>query len=735
MPFTLFQGGSSLQIMDTSGNLTTLTLPTGVTIDSSKTPRFAIFGRYIVMVNSPTRPITIDADGIVRPLCPLPPATPAVTTGTDAGSLSGTYLVKYSYVILDSFRRLIAESPLSPASATVTIASKLLRAASLALSPETISAIRLYRTATNGSTYFQWVDLDGNTQTSVQDDLADASLPSASVASLGAPPKLTHIGEFRERLFGVSTTDIDALRYTEASRMFAWPSTNRLIVPREGNDDRGITGILARRDALAIGRQNSLVEVKGDNNDNFRIVKLSQEIGIEGDDSTAQYRDTFFFLAKDGLYSWDNSGVNCISDGQTRAWFTTDTYFNRSRFRYAVGRIDPLSNKYQLLLSAAGSTNLDRWIEYDIVNKTFWGPHKTDDFTPSWMTTIIDGNNLAQPVIGSSAGFFYKEQETRTDGTATGIAFDVEGKFHDMNTPDIFKFFGELSLISKVQAAGTLSIVPAIGGLDSANYYRDTVLNGNPVAYYRLDDAATPADDESPNGFDGTIAGTPTFGAAGALLDGTTAISFSGDDEVTVADNVAFRPTTISVEAWIYPTNYTAFNTILAKASGSWTAGGYGLFVTSGATEIKFFINSYLTNYASATVPTTNTYTHVVGTYDGVAIKLYINGALVSTTPYTTAITHDTGSLKIGNHGGGAFWQGRLDEVAIYGRAISPDEVLQHYRLGVGTTISADMTKGRQRLRRLGVGLFCKLTFQHSTAGQDVELYGYELPFHEIGRR
>lgn len=521
MPFTLFQGGSSLQLMDTSGNLTTLTLPTGVTIDSSKTPRFAIFGRYIVVVNSPTRPLTVDADGIVRVLTPNPPATPAVTTGTDAGSLSGTYLVKYSYVVFDAFRRLISESALSPASTSVTIASKLLRAASLALSSDTISAIRLYRTATNGSTYFQWVDLEGNVQTSVQDDLADASLPSASVASLGTPPKLTHVGEFRERLFGVSATDVDALRYTETSKMYAWPSTNRLIIPREGNDDRGITGILARRDALAIGRQNSLVEVKGDSNSNFRIVKLSQEIGIEGDDSCAQFRDSFFFLSKDGVYTWDNDGINCISDGKTRAWFNTDTYFNRSRFRYSVGRIDPLTNRYQLLLSAAASTSLDRWIEYDIINKTWWGPHKTDDFTPSWMSTLIDANNLAQPIIASTAGYFYKEQDTRTDGTATGIALDVEGKFHDMNTPDIFKYFGQLSLISKVQSAGTLSIIPYVGDLSAS----------------------------------------------------------------------------------------------------------------------------------------------------------------------------------------------------------------------AGSTISADMTLDRQRLRRLGVGRFCKLVFQHSTNAQDVELYGYELPFHEIGRR
>jgi hypothetical protein len=71
-------------------------------------------------------------------------------------------------------------------------------------------------------------------------------------------------------------------------------------------------------------------------------------------------------------------------------------------------------------------------------------------------------------VHGSSAGFFYKETDTRTDGTATGVAFDVEGKFHDMNTPDIFKYFGQLSLLSKIQAAGTLSVIPYPGNLDAS---------------------------------------------------------------------------------------------------------------------------------------------------------------------------------------------------------------------------------------------------------------------------
>lgn len=468
MPYTLLQAASSLQFMDTSGVLTTLTLPTGVTIDSTKVPRFTIFGRYVVVVNSPTRPITVDADGIVRVLTPNPPGAPVTLSGPAGGSLTGTFIVWQSYITFDAFGRIISESPMGPPSIATAIAAKYLKAADIVLSSDTVSATRLYRSTTGGSIPFLWIDVDGNTQTSIQDDLSDTLLGSVAAPTLGAPSRLSLIAEFRGRLWGVSLTDIDAVRYTEAELMYSWPSTNRIIIPKEGGDDRGVTAILARRESLAIGRQNKLVEIVGNDNDDFREVKLSDETGVEASDSLAVHLDTCFFLGKDGIYSWDDSGVNNVSDGKVRSWFTTDTYFNRARFPYAVGRIDPLSGKYQLLLSATGSSNLDRWIEYDIKNRTFWGPHKTDDFTPTWITTLLDSSNLPVVAHASSSGFFYKEQATRTDGTATGIAFDVDGKFHDMQTPDITKFFGELSVMSKIQAAGTLTINSYVGGLDAA---------------------------------------------------------------------------------------------------------------------------------------------------------------------------------------------------------------------------------------------------------------------------
>ena len=52
-----------------------------------------------------------------------------------------------------------------------------------------------------------------------------------------------------------------------------------------------------------------------------------------------------------------------------------------------------------------------------------------------------------------------------------------------------------------------------------------------------------------------------------------------------------------------------------------------------------------------------------------------------------------------------------------------------------GAAISADMTLGREVLRRLGTGRFAQLRLRHTTAGQDVGIYGIEIPFFEDGVR
>jgi hypothetical protein len=248
--------------------------------------------------------------------------------------------------------------------------------------------------------------------------------------------------------------------------MYAWVQDNVFPIPSVGSDSVGIRGLIPRREALGIGRQNQLLQLTGSDDTDFTIVKLSQNLGVSSQESVAVYRDVAYFLWEDGVYQWDSSGLVCISDGKVRSWFAKDDTFNRGMFQYAFGMVDPVRLKYRLFLYEAGSTSQMNWVEYDLVEKTWWGPHRTDAFTPLSTFTILDDNLVPRPTVGADTSL-YREQDTCTDGINTGIPLDIITKRYDLDEPDLDKYFGELSVTGKAQSTGTLDIALDVGELNA----------------------------------------------------------------------------------------------------------------------------------------------------------------------------------------------------------------------------------------------------------------------------
>lgn len=477
MAFTVvFQAGSSLQMLprNASATLRTLTLPTGIELTDKLPPRWAVFGQYIVMVNSPSKPITIDPKGTVRLLTPAAP-TQAPTLSTAAGgSLTGSYTVKQTFIILDEDGNLIAESDFGPASASQSVSGQYLKIATLELSEDTVSGTRFYRTTTGGAVYFQWIDLEGNTQTSLIDDLADAGLSLVSAPVLGTAPDLVLIATHKDRLWGIPRGGDEEIAYCEAGKMYAWPLDNRLAAPNAGLDKRGVTSIIARKEALGFGRSGSLHQLAGTDVNSFRFVTISDRVGVESHESVAIYDDVAYFLARDGVYSWGPNGIQCLSDknessGGVRSWFTTDDYFNRALFARAVGQIIPDRKVYRLFLAGVGVPYLNRWIEYSIDDRTWWGPHLTTAFEPVSVSAFDDDHDLRQPVIGSAEGYFFADQDTRSDEDASdeGIALRAESAIFTEGDPDMDKVFLDMSVIGKTQSAGAVTVTPRVGTLDT----------------------------------------------------------------------------------------------------------------------------------------------------------------------------------------------------------------------------------------------------------------------------
>lgn len=474
MPYYIVQHGTNLSLVVPSGTATQLTLPTGVTLSDDVRPRFAIWRREVVMVNSPSEPIAIDKEGDTRVLTPIAPATAPVIAGTGSGNLTGAYQVKVSFYIKDEFGNLLAESGLSPASNTATLSAAILSATSIPRSSQDVSGRRLYRTTAGGSTFFPWLDVDGNVVTTAQSDLTDAALQLVSApTNLGTSPDLSLVAEWRGRLWGADKDLIDSLRRSGADTSYAWDPDFEFEVPPIGRDRRGITALMRRRDELGVAKWDQLHMVTGNTDDNFTLVQVAEAIGCASQESVQIIDDEAFFLGTPyGVYKWTDGGVSCISNEKVKGWFATDTYFNRARFEYATSNYDPIYHIYILHLAAAGSTDNDRWIYYDIIADQWYGPHKTGAFTPTASGLLTTDEDKPRPTIGSSNGFLWRNQDTRTDDTNTAIDFDVDTPFLSGTppAPDIDKVFLEPSIISKVQSAQPppiLVITPKVGGLDA----------------------------------------------------------------------------------------------------------------------------------------------------------------------------------------------------------------------------------------------------------------------------
>lgn len=470
MAFTLLQVGGALKSVNSTGAFSAaLTLPSGVSLATNRVPRFARFKNYVVVVNTPSRPVSVSDAGVVHLLTPSPPSQAVVLSQGASGTLSGTFLAWQTYKILDSNGNTIAESDYSPAmSAAFAVSSHALHAA-FVVSLDAVSATQLYRSSDLGLTPFAWARIDGNATTSYEDNATDAALGILAGANLGSAPDLTLIAEFGGRLWGVDRTNVDDLRYTEAGTMYAWYSLNTLPIPHIGSDAAGITALIPRRAALGVARRDQFNQVTGDTRDNIKPTTVSggENMGCLSQESVVVFNDIAYFLWRDGVYKWDSNGISCITNGKVRSWFTSDTYFNRAMFWRAFAQFEPNTLKYRLFLASVGSAVCDRWIEYDLMSDTWWGPHKTDAFSPTCAVLVAGTDQKPYYMVGSAEGYLSQEQSDKNDWNLP-IDTHVEVKSQDMNEPEQDKYFGELSVLGKAQPAGNVTITPTVGDIDGA---------------------------------------------------------------------------------------------------------------------------------------------------------------------------------------------------------------------------------------------------------------------------
>jgi hypothetical protein len=213
--------------------------------------------------------------------------------------------------------------------------------------------------------------------------------------------------------------------------------------------------------------------------------------------------------------------------------------------------------------------------------------------------------------------------------------------------------------------------------------YRNAVLTDGAVAYYEFDETAgTMAMDSSGGGHHGTYLGVYLLSDPAARAGLGNSVNFDGAGaRVRIPDSPAFDFGTgaFTIELWFNSDNSDRGDLFTCKGTG----GDFGLHSGSqGAGTVSIFHNTFRTSPATLSGGGWN---YLVVTRDALgAVTLYLDGAVAQTgtDPDSMNIAND---LLIGaNHDGNpgspdTFFNGNIDEVAIYPVALSAAQVSNHF--------------------------------------------------------
>ncbi|MEM7129936.1 MAG: LamG-like jellyroll fold domain-containing protein [Chloroflexota bacterium] len=205
------------------------------------------------------------------------------------------------------------------------------------------------------------------------------------------------------------------------------------------------------------------------------------------------------------------------------------------------------------------------------------------------------------------------------------------------------------------------------------------------LGYWKFNEGGgTVVHDASGNRNAGTLTGSPLWQSDGPqLANNAGSLTFDGvDDFVTlgVAGELGELVSNFSVASWIYPTELTGSQRMISTARNGNVGWGFGTLENG----LRFTLYGRL-NYDSTTIALPlNTWTHVVAVLDSNnTVTFYVNGAVAETVagggdglPNPTdpimigAATAINGSTPVD------LWPGSLDDLYVYDRALSTNDVI-----------------------------------------------------------
>jgi hypothetical protein len=237
---------------------------------------------------------------------------------------------------------------------------------------------------------------------------------------------------------------------------------------------------------------------------------------------------------------------------------------------------------------------------------------------------------------------------------------------------------------------------------DGGGSYAAAILADGPVHYWRLEESSTaqPALDQGvPGGNNGMFIGGVSIGepSVGALLG--SAARFDGVETAPLGSRIdvgSFHAgASVTIEAWVKldPSATKPLHTVASRWDGSWS-----LDVINSTKRGSFVVRNDTNQLgsaqtAAALVP--GQWHHLVGVFAGGVITVYLDGVAGASVNRGGTLRNAgpspdrvlIGASRTGSTPGSNNWTGHIDEVAVYGTALSPARIAQHYAEAISANL------------------------------------------------
>ncbi|WP_243076170.1 PKD domain-containing protein [Microbacterium sp. SS28] len=246
---------------------------------------------------------------------------------------------------------------------------------------------------------------------------------------------------------------------------------------------------------------------------------------------------------------------------------------------------------------------------------------------------------------------------------------------------------------------GTATVTASGTTIPSA--YRDAVLGDTPLNYWPLDDSSQTLSYDWAGASDLTVNAGVARGTSGAMLnDSRPASGFNGNgDGFASTTNAIAGPNTFGLEAWFKTTTSSGGKILGFGNSSTGTSSNYDRHIymePDGRLTFGVWIGS------TATVTSPSAYNdgqwhHVTAGESASGLILYVDGLRVGQRTDVTTAQPYNGYWRVGGDSpwsGNAFFNGDIDDVAIYAAPLTKQQTQAHYtasgRTIAGSTPPAD---------------------------------------------